>query len=62
MRLNNTGGPVDVWEVSGVDPESLVESPEHHWYFPGTIPAERLRLIRRDLPPLDGAAGSWSPG
>ena len=24
VRMNDTGGPVDVWEVSGVDPESFV--------------------------------------
>jgi len=42
--INNTGGPVDVWEVDvqGLD---LVEAPEGYAYFRGTIPASRLRLI-----------------
>jgi hypothetical protein len=30
-------GPVDVWEIVGVEPETLVESPEGYFYFPGTI-------------------------
>ena len=28
VRMNNTGGPVDVWAVSGVDRVELHESPE----------------------------------
>jgi len=26
--MNNTGGPVDVWEAHGVDPDTLMQSPE----------------------------------
>ena len=44
IRMNNTGGPVDVWEVTGVDPDLLVESPEGFLYFPGVIPPDRVRL------------------
>lgn len=54
VHLNNTGGPVDVWEVRGVDVADLVLSPEGHYYFPGVIPAERLRLSQRDVPPSPG--------
>lgn len=51
VGLNNTGGPVDVWEVAGVDPGSLVRSPEGYLYFPGAIAADRVRLVRADVPP-----------
>jgi hypothetical protein len=51
VRMNNTGGPVDVWEVSGVDPDALRQSPEGFWYLPGAIAPRQLRLIRRDVPP-----------
>ncbi|AKE88313.1 MULTISPECIES: hypothetical protein [Rhodococcus] len=52
VQMNNTGGAVDVWEVHGIDAEDLVESPEGHYYFPGVIPAARLRLEQRDVPPV----------
>ncbi|MEV6561483.1 hypothetical protein AB0M22_37595 [Nocardia sp. NPDC051756] len=50
VRMNNTGGPVDVWEVQGVEVEDLVLSPEGHHYYPGTIAAAQLRLARQDVP------------
>ena len=51
VRMNNTGGPVDVWAVDDVDPGHLVQSPEGHHYFPGVIPPERLQLMRTDVSP-----------
>jgi len=51
VGMNNTGGPVDVWEVADVDVEDLVESPEGHLYLPGVVPPGRLRLAQLDLPP-----------
>jgi hypothetical protein len=51
VRMNNTGGPVDVWAISGVDPDDLTESPENYLYFPGVISPDRLQLFQRDLPP-----------
>ena len=50
VRINNTGGPVDVWEVD-VDPEALVEDDGGFAWFPGTVDRSRLRLVRRDVPP-----------
>jgi hypothetical protein len=50
--MNNTGGPVDVWEVHGIDEGDLVTSPEGFGYFPGVIVREQLRLVRRDVPPV----------
>jgi hypothetical protein len=52
--MNNTGGPVDVWGVDGVDEAKLVESPEGFLYLPEVVPPERLRLVRRDAPPESG--------
>jgi hypothetical protein len=31
VRMNNTGGPVDVWAVDGVNRQDLVVSPEGHF-------------------------------
>lgn len=42
VRMNNTGGPVDVWEVAGIRSSDLVESPHHYFYYPGVIPPARL--------------------
>jgi hypothetical protein len=49
VAMNNTGGPVDVWAVDGIDPEQLVTTQSGYDYFPGRIPSERLALV--DLPP-----------
>lgn len=49
--MNNTGGPVDVWEVLDVARDDLRVSPEGFGFFPGVIGPERLRLLQRDLPP-----------
>lgn len=42
--INNTGGPVDVWVVEGIDPDHLVESDEGYLFLPEVIPPERLVL------------------
>ena len=54
VEMNNTGGPVDVWAVDGVDEETLVTSGEGYDYYPGVIPPARLRLVREDVPPVRG--------
>ncbi|MCM6778871.1 hypothetical protein NDR87_35895 [Nocardia sp. CDC159] len=51
VRMNNTGGPVDVWEVHGIETADLVLSPHGFHYFPGVIAPARLHLLRRDVPP-----------
>jgi hypothetical protein len=55
VRMNNTGGPVDVWVVEGIDDLDLVTSPNGYDYFPGVIPRENLRLARQDVPPTGWA-------
>ncbi|MCS3779179.1 hypothetical protein [Tsukamurella ocularis] len=54
VRMNNTGGPVDVWAVSGLDRSALVVSPENHHYMPAVIPACQLTLVHEDIAP-----GGW---
>jgi hypothetical protein len=51
IRINNTGGPVDVWAVHGIDESDLVESPEGCYYLTRLVPSECLELIRQDVPP-----------
>ena len=51
IRMNNTGGPVDLWRVADVDHDDLVCSPEGHYYYPGVIPPEHLALVRSDIAP-----------
>jgi hypothetical protein len=61
VEMNNTGGPVDVWVVDGVDETELITSPEGHTYLPGPIPAQRVSLLRGDIPPatrLDNHSGT----
>jgi hypothetical protein len=49
IRMNNTGGTVDVWEVTGVSPSELVQSPEGHFFVPRTVPKECMTLVRPDI-------------
>ena len=49
VGMNNTGGPVDVWAVDGVDLGSLVDNGSGFEYFPGKIPATCRTLLQRDL-------------
>lgn len=51
VRLNNTGGPVDVWAVDGLEEEALIESPEGHFYVPHIIHRKHLTLVLQDLEP-----------
>ncbi|MEU0414669.1 hypothetical protein ABZ307_43835 [Streptomyces griseorubiginosus] len=54
LRINNTGGPVDLWSVDGVDERSLLDNGSGFVYLPGRIPAGRVRLVRSDIPPQYG--------
>lgn len=54
VRMNNTGGPVDVWEVLEVDPESLACDPDTEFhYLPDGAQPQQVRLVETDLP------GGW---
>ena len=49
VEMNNTGGLVDVWAVAGIQEGDLVES-DGFRYVPTPIPADRLTLVRQDVP------------
>ncbi|WP_427924630.1 hypothetical protein [Streptomyces sp. cg40] len=51
LQINNTGGPVDLWSVDGVDEGLLRDNGNGFAYLPGRIPAARVRLLRSDVPP-----------
>jgi hypothetical protein len=51
--LNNTGGPVDVWAVDGIELDQLQTSPNGYDYFPAKISTEQLTLVRQDVPPSE---------
>ncbi|MFF0095939.1 hypothetical protein ACFYSF_39330 [Streptomyces canus] len=54
FQINNTGGPVDLWSVDGIDEELLLDNGNGFVYLPGRIPAARVRLVRSDVPPQVG--------
>jgi hypothetical protein len=49
VEMNNTGGPVDIWEVDGIEQEDLVDAGSGFSYIPGRIPPERVTLFEQDL-------------
>ncbi|WP_306327628.1 hypothetical protein [Streptomyces venezuelae] len=55
LQINNTGGPVDLWSVDGVDEGLLVDNGNGFVYLPGRIPAAQVRLARSDVPPQFGS-------
>ncbi|MER6785819.1 hypothetical protein ABT330_14575 [Streptomyces sp. NPDC000658] len=55
LQINNTGGPVDLWSVDGVDEGLLLDNGNGFFYLPGRIPAARVRLVRSDIPPQPGS-------
>jgi hypothetical protein len=48
VRMNNTRGPVDVWAVSGVDEEQMLDNGSGFSYFPGRISARQLALTESE--------------
>jgi hypothetical protein len=49
IRMNNTSGPVDVWQVDGVDADQMLDNGTGFFYVPGRISADRITLVERDL-------------
>ena len=43
--INNTGGPVDVWAIDGIDTEHLLER-DGYRYLPATIGPSQLTHLR----------------
>jgi hypothetical protein len=52
VRGNNTGGPVDVWVVTGIREEQLITTDTGFGYFPAPIPRSQVILAewQRDEP------------
>ena len=51
IRINSTGGPVDLWEVRDVDPQALVDNGTGFRYLPGIVATDRIALVREDIAP-----------
>jgi hypothetical protein len=44
-RINNTGGPVDIWAVTGIDQRQMIDAGSGFSYYPATIPASQINLV-----------------
>jgi hypothetical protein len=44
VTINNTGGPVDVWAVEGIEEEELIVADTGFCYLPARIPPGQLTL------------------
>jgi hypothetical protein len=44
VRMNITGGPVDVWAVSGTFEDQMIDNGSGFFYFPSRIPATQVTL------------------
>ena len=49
VRMNNTGGAVDVWQVQGVDATKLLDNGTGFYYLPERIAPRELSLLRTDV-------------
>jgi len=49
VSMNNTGGPVDVWSIEGIEDLELLDNGDGYFYFPGVIPPELLTLVHIDI-------------
>jgi hypothetical protein len=45
QHINNTGGPVDVWAVTGIAADDLIDNGSGFSYLPARIPAAQVTLI-----------------
>jgi hypothetical protein len=49
VRVNNTGGPVDVWAVTGIDEGQLSTASSGFSYLPARIPRSQVALTGRPV-------------
>jgi hypothetical protein len=52
VGMNNTGGPIDVWAVMGINEGQLIESGNGFRYYPAKVPPSQITRIER---PADDA-------
>lgn len=57
VEMNNTGGPVDVWVVTGIEEDQLLDNGSGLGYFPALISASQITLAERPA-----AASALLPG
>jgi hypothetical protein len=50
VRMNNTGSPVDVWAVRGIDEQRIITTSSGFSYFPDRIPCHQPTLLERPPP------------
>ena len=48
VRLNNTGGPVDVWQVDGIEVDELIDAGSGYLFLPRPVPSALVRLTVLD--------------
>lgn len=56
VRINNSGGPVDVWAVAGIKEDELITAGYGFGYFPARIPPSQVTLANG--PPEEPAPAS----
>jgi hypothetical protein len=49
VSMNNTGGPVDVWQVDNVDVAEMRTSMQRYSFYAGTISPDLLTLVQTDI-------------
>jgi hypothetical protein len=62
VAMNNTGGPVDVWAVDGIDDNQLLVTQSGYGYLPAHVPPERLTLVQLPPDPIARPAEDTSSG
>jgi len=50
VDMNNTGGPVDVWQVTGIADQELITWESGFCYYPASIPPGQLSLAPELVP------------
>jgi hypothetical protein len=45
VRINSTGGPVDVWAVADIDEQALIDAGSEFSYLPARIPRGQVTLV-----------------
>lgn len=47
--LSNSGDPIDIWQVYGINLDALRTSHNGYLFFPGAIGPDRLSLVATDI-------------
>jgi hypothetical protein len=61
IRMNNTGGPADVWAVDDVELADLRDNESGCHYLAARVPPSRVTLVARSLPVIGSASGNRGP-